>query len=167
MELMPVQEGYFEHLFAFEIENRKWFEEWVPPRPHGYFVYEHFVDYCERLIEEMNSGEGLYYIGFDQGEIIGRFNLTFLDSDTVDIGYRVAHKHIGKGYAHRFTKMLVEAAEKAGASKIKAEALVENSASTKVLRKLGFEPVSNNAKIINVGAREFNLVTFQLLLKEQ
>ena len=167
MELIPVQEVFFERLFSFESENRKWFEEWVPPRPDDYFEYERFVSYGKRLIEEMEAGEGLYFIGFDQGEIVGRFNLTFVESNIVDIGYRVALKHIGKGYAHRFSMLLIEKAKVSGVEKITAEALIENGASTKVLRKLGFELVSNETQIVKLGTKEFSLVPYQLLLTKQ
>ena len=164
MKLMPIEKEHFEKLFDFESTNREWFEEWVPPRPKDYFVFEQFVAHCERLIEEMDSGKGLYFIGYDKGDIIGRFNLTFLESGAVDIGYRVARKHIGNGYAHGFTKMLIEEAKKIGIRRIHADALVENIASTKVLLKLGFEKVSNQSQEISLGAKRYNLAPYQLLL---
>ncbi|AJQ93380.1 GNAT family N-acetyltransferase [Gynuella sunshinyii] len=167
MELIPVQKRFFDKLFDFETTNREWFEEWVPPRPHDYFIYERFVEYCERLIEEVDSGEGLYFIGLIKGEVIGRFNLTFLESGAVDIGYRVAYKHIGKGYAYTFSKMLVEEARKVGGKRLQADALVENTASTKVLKKLGFELTSNETKAIRLGTKTFKLAPYHLLLTKQ
>jgi ribosomal-protein-alanine N-acetyltransferase len=167
MELIPIQKRYFEKLFDFETTNREWFEEWVPPRPHDYFIYERFVEYGERLIEEIDSGEGLYFIGLVKGELVGRFNLTFLENGAGDIGYRVAYKHLGKGYAYGFSKMLVEEAKKVGATRLQADALVENSASTRVLMKLGFESTSNETQTIRLGTKTFRLAPYHLLLTKQ
>ena len=77
------------------------------------------MGFCERLIEEVDSVKGLYFIGFDKDEVIGRFNLTFLENGVGEIGYRLARKYIGKGYAYSFAKILVEEAKHVGAKNYK------------------------------------------------
>lgn len=162
MKLIPIQSSLFKQLFAFEVENRGWFETWVPPRPADFYQYEQFVVYCEQLMDEIDAGEGLYFIGFDNGEMIGRFNLTFTKQGTADIGYRVAKNHIGKGYANYFTAMLIEQAKLAGATSVSADALQENVASTRVLKKLGFERVPRASQVVRLGVSEYKLVPYQL-----
>lgn len=164
MELKPLHECLFEKVFSFEVENRKWFEEWVPPRPGDFFVYERFEAYCSHLIQEMRSGEGMYFVGIDNDEVIGRFNLTYTEPETVDIGYRVAYRHVGRGYAHRFVGMLIEEAQNVGVTRVIADALLENPASTSVLKKLGFEATSSKTIPVTLGYKEYRLASYELLL---
>lgn len=163
MKLIPLHESHFKALFEFEVNNRSWFEKWVPPRPVGYYVYETFKEHSFSLIEEMLSGKGLYFLGIYSNEIIGRFNLTFLDSATADIGYRVAGNQLGKGYGYSFGKLLLAEAQQVGMKKCVAEALQENMASTRILEKLGFQKLDKQATVIELHGKKFNLAAYSLL----
>lgn len=164
MKLVPLHEKDFKALFDFEVENREWFESWVPPRPDGYYEYEVFTKLSSSLVDEMNDGDGLYFLGIQSGEIIGRFNLTFTDDTTADIGYRVSGSQLGKGYGYSFGKLLLAEAKKTGVTKCVAEALLENRGSTRILEKLGFQALDRQTTDVNLGGEKFTLAAYSLIL---
>ena len=89
-------------LFEFETENKAFFEEFVPPRPDSYFIYEKFVRILDMLLEEQEDKKSLFFlIKREKGEIIGRINLIDIDwgTKTAEVGYRVGKNHIAKGSA--------------------------------------------------------------------
>ena len=75
------------------------------------------------------------------GEFIGFAGLKYLDDmQEVDLGYRLAFDHWGKGLATEACKPLVEHGFKElNLNKIMALVIPENKASVRVLEKLGFE----------------------------
>ena len=76
------------------------------------------------------------------GENIGYVQLVPLGGGTWEIGYHIAKRHTGKGYATEAVRaFLPAAAEAVGISEVQGICLSENTASRHVLRKCGFEPV--------------------------
>ena len=76
------------------------------------------------------------------GENIGYVQLAPLENGEWEIGYHIAKKHTGKGYAtEAVSAFLPFAAEKAGIDEILGVCLSENAASKHVLQKCGFIPV--------------------------
>lgn len=164
MELVSLQKQYFKSLFNFETENKNWFEQWVPPRPEGYFEFDNFEHRCNQLVKEMADGEGHYFLGVHNQEVIGRFNLVMTNSTVADIGYRVAEKHVGKGYAFKFSEKLMQHARDIGVEAVTAEALVENEASNIILKKLGFIPTEEALTPVSIGTKNFMLASYRLFL---
>jgi len=79
----------------------------------------------------------------DSGENIGYVQLVPLEDGTWEIGYHIAKKHTGKGYASEAVRAFLPVmAGAAGISEIYGVCLSDNTASKHVLRKCGFEPVS-------------------------
>ena len=79
----------------------------------------------------------------DSGENVGYVQLVPLEDGTWEIGYHIAKKHTGKGYASEAVRAFLPAmADAAGISEIYGVCLSDNTASKHVLKKCGFEPIS-------------------------
>ena len=79
----------------------------------------------------------------DSGENIGYVQLVPLEDGTWEIGYHIAKKHTGKGYASEAVRAFLPAmADAARISEIYGVCLSDNTASKHVLKKCGFEPIS-------------------------
>ena len=77
------------------------------------------------------------------GENIGYVQLVPLEDGTWEIGYHIAKKHTGKGYASEAVRAFLPVmAGAAGISERYGVCLSDNTASKHVLKKCGFEPVS-------------------------
>ena len=80
------------------------------------------------------------------GENIGYVQLAPLEGGTWEIGYHIAKKHTGSGYATEAVKAFLPAAAGAvGAGEVLGVCLSENIASKHVLLKCGFVPVFEGA----------------------
>lgn len=80
------------------------------------------------------------------GENIGYVQLVPLEDGTWEIGYHIAKKHTGKGYASEAVRAFLPVmAGAAGISEIYGVCLSDNAASKQVLKKCGFEPVFEGA----------------------
>ena len=80
------------------------------------------------------------------GENIGYVQLVPLGDGTWEIGYHIAKKHTGRGYATEAVKAFLPViADVTGTDEVCGICLSENAASKQVLRKCGFEPVSEGA----------------------
>lgn len=164
LSLKPLCNDHFSELFQFEYDNREWFEQWVPPRPAEYHHYESFCTICQNLISDANTGTDAFYLAYADDTLVGRFNLTDIHDRTADIGYRIAHAHIGKGYATEFTRQLIDIARAANLLQLNAQALQENSASTRILTRLGFRQCSDDPITVHLGQRQAHLLSYRLEL---
>jgi len=78
----------------------------------------------------------------EDGSVLGRFNLVFVEDGTAALGYRVAQHVAGRGVATAAVRELCRlAAARHGLRTLRAATARENAASQKVLTKAGFVPV--------------------------
>ena len=76
------------------------------------------------------------------GENVGYVQLVPLDDGAWEVGYHIAEKHTGQGYATEAVRaFLPSMAKAAGISEVYGVCLSANAASKRVLAKCGFEPV--------------------------
>lgn len=111
-------------------------------------VFETVEDAAETiafLIAQYGGTEGPYacpVITRNGGENIGYVQLAPLEDGAWEIGYHIAKKYTGNGYATEAVRaFLPAAADRAGIDEIRGICLSENAASKHVLRKSGFVPV--------------------------
>ena len=80
------------------------------------------------------------------GENVGYVQMVPLEDGTWEIGYHIARKHTGKGYATEAVSAFLPYMVKAlGLHEVYGICLKENEASKHVLAKCGFEPISEGA----------------------
>ena len=96
------------------------------------------------LISQYGGTEGplAYPVLTKAGENIGYVQMVPLGGGTWEIGYHIAKRHTGKGYATEAVRAFLPVmAEAVGIGEVQGICLKENAASEQVLRKCGFEPV--------------------------
>jgi len=96
-------------------------------------------------------------------QLVGSCGLGRRPSGAVEMGYWIARSHWGRGLATEACTALIEIARTLGLARLEASHFVDNSASARVLEKLGFEstgliaPRRNCARGADVPARLMRL----------
>ncbi len=94
--------------------------------------------YCYFAVDELSSGELIGFIGLCDQEYEAAF------TPCVDLGYRLARKFWGKGYATEgAAKCLEYAFEMAGLKEVVAVCVTTNTPSENVMKKIGMTYDSN------------------------
>ena len=129
-------------VYAFEKENREYFERSLPPRPAHYFDLEGFKEITRELLREQENHNIYMHIIRDvQGVMVGRINLSVLENDqkTAELGYRIGENVTNLGYASEAVKLILDKAFNTyGLNKIIAGTARDNLTSKRVLLKNGF-----------------------------
>ena len=129
-------------VYSFEKENREYFERNLPPRPANYFDPEGFKKITRELLtEQENHDTYMHLIRDSQGMMVGRINLSVLESDrkTAELGYRIGEKYTNLGYASEAVKLVLDKAfHTYGLNRIVTGTATDNLASKRVLLKNGF-----------------------------
>jgi len=86
--------------------------------------------------------------------LIGGCGLAPAPDGGVEIGYWIARPYWGLGFATEATRALVHAARAMGHRTIRARHAVDNPASARVLRKLGFRPTGDFVRVHSVARGE-------------
>ena len=123
------------HLNSLDEDNRKFVPDEV------FETVEDAKDTLEYLIScyESNDSPLVYPILLKDNSNIGYVQAILLDDNTYEIGYHVAKKYTGNGYASEALKIFLPfIMEKLSINEIMGVCLKENIASIKVLEKVGF-----------------------------
>lgn len=140
-ELQRLRADHAPAILAFETANRDYFAASISDRGDGFF--EHFSEVHQTRLAEQEAGSGAYYVLVaEDGEILGRFNLIFVEGGVAELGYRVAEHVAGRGVATANVRDLCQiAASRHGIDRVKAAISHANAASQRVLLSNGFVPV--------------------------
>ena len=140
-ELQLLRPDHSTAVLDFETTNRAYFTASISDRGDAFF--EHFADVHRARLAEQAAGTGAYYVLLDEdGSVLGRFNLIFVEEGVADLGYRVAQHLACRGVATATVRDLCSlAASRHGVSTIRAATSHANVASRRVLLKAGFAPV--------------------------
>lgn len=137
-ELQRLRADHASALLRFELDNRAYFAAWISDR--GDEFYAHFAERHDALLAKQQAGGGAYYVLVeDDGSVVGRVNLYFVEGDSAELGYRMAEAAAGRGLATAAVRELCDlAADEYGLRRIVAAASRQNIASQKVLINAGF-----------------------------
>jgi len=140
-ELQRLHADHAAAVLAFELANRAYFAAFISDR--GDEFYDQFAERHTALLAEQEAGIGAFYVLLDEdGSVLGRFNLVFVEDGTTKLGYRVAQHVAGRGVATATVRELCRlAAARHGLRTLRAATSRENIASQKVLTNAGFVPV--------------------------
>ena len=129
-------------VYAFERENREYFERNLPPRPANYFDLEGFKEITRELLTEQRNRDVYMHLIRDlQGVMVGRINLSVLEGDrkTAELGYRIGENVTNLGYASEAVKLVLDKAFTTYSfNRIIAGTATDNLASKRVILKNGF-----------------------------
>jgi ribosomal-protein-alanine N-acetyltransferase len=137
-ELQRLRADHAAAILAFESANRAFFATSISDRGDEYF--ENFTERHNALLADQEAGIGAYYVLVDEdGAVLGRFNLLFVEDGVGELGYRVAHHVTGRGVATATVRDLCSlAASRHGVSTLRAATSHGNVASQRVLLNAGF-----------------------------
>jgi [ribosomal protein S5]-alanine N-acetyltransferase len=140
-ELQLLRADHAAALLAFESANRAYFAASISDRGDEYF--ERFADRLDSLLADQEAGHGAYYaLLSEDGSVLGRFNLVFVEPGVAQLGYRVAQDASGRGVATATVRELCALAPaRHGVTTLRAATSRANAASQRVLLKAGFLPV--------------------------
>jgi [ribosomal protein S5]-alanine N-acetyltransferase len=135
-----VRDSHAEALLAFELENRAYFAASIPDRGEEYFT--DFDARHSELLALQAAGIAYFHLLLSEdGEVVGRVNLTEVADGSAELGYRMAEKVAGQGVATAAVRQLRElAAARYGLTRLRARATLDNVASCAVLERNGFVP---------------------------
>ena len=109
------------------------------------YLPEHAREFVKREQDPRIPNFLMTLPGDDGSRIIG--SIGFGETDTgIELGYWIARPYWGKGYATEAGRGLIEIARLLGYQRLEAGHFLDNPASGKVLRKLGFRPTGKVAK---------------------
>jgi RimJ/RimL family protein N-acetyltransferase len=124
-------------MLDFELENRAFFTRTIGDRGDGYFT-----DFPARhagLVAENESGAALLFAVRDEdGRVVGRVNIGPVQDGSGDIGYRIAERACGRGYARAAVELALRVAAERGLTRVDAMTAEDNVASLRVLEANGF-----------------------------
>ena len=140
-ELQQQRADHAVAVLAFELANRAYFAASISDRGDAFF--DEFTARHRALLDEQAAGIGAFYVLVaEDGSVLGRFNLVFVDRGTAELGYRVAQHVAGRGVATETVRELCRlAATRHGLRRLRAATACENVASRKVLANAGFVAV--------------------------
>ncbi|MGL1892489.1 MAG: GNAT family N-acetyltransferase [Spirochaetaceae bacterium] len=163
MDIKLISKNDKEALFDFEVRNRDWFEQSVPPRPTGYFKYESFSNIIDSLLAEQLQGLCYLYVIYQNNKIVGRVNISAINSEVGDIGYRVCKDHIGQGIGTKALRFLIKNAKDVhGLKSLTAKTTPDNYGSQRVMEKCGFNYVKTEKNAGTLNNKSIDFVCYQL-----
>ncbi|MEZ8319744.1 GNAT family N-acetyltransferase [Vibrio splendidus] len=132
-------------LLEFEVENREWFEQFVPAREDRFYSNTGVAEQITSFLTEYDNGEMIPMLIKDSNSTIcGRINIRDIDqnAESGELGYRVGRPFASKGIAsNAVRKLLIYLAENSSLKYVDAYALVGNVGSNKILSNTGFDLV--------------------------
>lgn len=140
-ELQRLRADHASAVLCFERTNRAYFAAFISDRGDEFF--EQFTERHNALLADQEAGVGAFYVlAAEDGSILGRFNLKFVDEGVAELGYRVAQHVAGRGVATATVSDLCRlAASEHRIHTIRAATSLANTASQKVLLNAGFVAV--------------------------
>jgi ribosomal-protein-alanine N-acetyltransferase len=140
-ELQRLRADHAPAVLDFELANRAYFAASISDR--GDEFYEHFTERHQAVLTQQQAGVGAYHVLVaEDGSVLGRFNLHFVEDGCAELGYRVAQHAAGRGLATATVRELCHLAPaQYGLRKVRAATSLQNAASQTVLTKAGFLPV--------------------------
>jgi [ribosomal protein S5]-alanine N-acetyltransferase len=140
-QLQRLEADHAPAVLAFETANRTYFAASISDRGDDYF--EHFAEGFESLLADQEAGTGAFYVLVDDdGAVLGRFNLSFVEDGVAELGYRVARQAAGQGVATATVRDICSlGAARHGIRTVRAACARANVASQRVLLKAGFLPI--------------------------
>lgn len=168
MKLALIKLSDAQQLLDFELSNKQWFEQFIPPREDDFYslagveqhIREFLLDYhCNELIPML--------IKSSDNKIIGRINVSNIDrvKGIAHLGYRVAQEAINRGVAKWAVSQLGTVLQGTKVQTIYAYASTSNPASQKVLVSSGFESVKLVENYAQLHGEMIDCIEYRLVVR--
>jgi ribosomal-protein-alanine N-acetyltransferase len=154
-----------EALFAFERDNRAFFEATINARPAAYYSIDGVALAVTRAMQDAVDDLGYQYLVKDAGRIVGRVNLSGVRRahfHSAALGYRVGEEACGKGVAGEAVRQVLGIAfGELGLARIEADCRVENAGSVRVLLRNGFSQFGHSRRSFELGGVWYDRLHFE------
>ncbi|MCF6344738.1 MAG: GNAT family N-acetyltransferase [Devosiaceae bacterium] len=149
-------------LLDFELDNKKWFEQFVPARNASYLTPNGINEAIKVLVDEMTAGEGAYYLVFADDKVIGRINFSRININSAELGFRIAKNFTGNNIAAKMIKQLLpKVKESLEITVVIAQTSCNNPASIRTLEKCGFQETGIKKAAVKLHGESLDLVQFE------
>ena len=144
LNVQALEMRHAEAMLEYYERNREHLKRWEPDRTEEFYTIAFQRSLVERAREEEEKGVGARFVAFENGgdEIVAAVNLSNVRRGVIHagvIGYSVDEKRQGRGYATEAAGAVVRYAfETLNLHRIETSYQPENTASGRVLRRLGF-----------------------------
>ena len=141
-----------EELYAFEINNRDYFEQFMSSLGDDYYLQENFLKTFNDMLKKQEKNHAIYYLIFDNdSNIIGTISLTDIDHNnhSTRLECKIAENSTGVGIATYSLKTIIDIIDKDLIREIHCKITHFNIGFQKVLEKNGFQ-------LIYIDSDEFN-----------
>ncbi|ACB60944.1 GCN5-related N-acetyltransferase [Exiguobacterium sibiricum 255-15] len=155
-----------DELFAFERDNRRYFEQSIPSRGDDYYEPETFRERHASLLQEQLDGKSFFFlIKNETGSILGRINLVDRHPITkrAELGYRIGRLNTVKGIATQAVRLLMEYCPALDIQEIQAKTTDGNTASQIILSRNGFKRV-NEEETAELNGQQVTLIQFKRIV---
>lgn len=129
-------------VLVFERENRAYFAASISDRGDDYFTG--FRQRFRGLLAEQGAGACRFHVVVsDNGDVVGRVNLTDVVGGSAELGFRVAEKAAGRGLTTAAVRTVCAMAVRDyGLRSLRASAAADNAGSRAVLSRVGLAIVT-------------------------
>lgn len=105
--------------------------------------------------------------GVTGSPVVGCIGVDLMETGNIELGYWIARDHWNKGYATEAGRAALANAKSLGYDQVEASHFVDNPASGRVLRKLGFQPTGTiKPRFSKARGSEVEAVEFQISLSD-
>lgn len=162
----PPAPSDLQELLSFELENRGFFERSINARPPGYYSEDGVAGAIElAALDARRDTAYQFLIRNDAGSLVGRINLIRVRRahfHSAELGYRIAERFGGQGYATEAVRLIVaKAFDDLGLKRIEATARPENAGSVTVLSRNGFTQFGRSTQSFELHGNWYDLLHFE------
>ncbi len=166
LHLSPPKLADLSDLFAFEVANRKFFEQHINSRPKGFYSEDGVAAAITAAERDAKDDKAFQYlVRDDSGVLVARVNLTRVRREhfhSAELGYRVAQSYAGKGYAREAARLvLLNAFDEHRLVRVEATSRPENIGSVKVLAHHGFKQFGRSTQSVELQGIWYDLLHFE------
>lgn len=171
LTLAPPVSSDVQPLLEFELRNRAYFESHINARPPSFYSPQGVAQAIAQAQRDAEDDKGFQYLVRDvAGQLIGRINFSRVRRahfHSAELGYRIAERETGKGYAGQAVRLALEAALSVHKLvRVEATARAENAGSVAVLKRNGFSPFGRSTRSFELGGEWFDLLHFERRLQD-
>ena len=156
-------------IFAYELENREHLAPWSPLRTDEFYTLDNCMSQCEASESAFEAGNEVKFVALDKdtSEIVGVCSFTGIVRGVFQacfLGYSVTRKFEGQGYMTEILEASISYMfDVVGLNRVMANYMPCNTASEKVLLKLGFEKEGISRRYLKIaGNWEDHILTSKL-----
>ncbi|MCG9750206.1 GNAT family N-acetyltransferase [Vibrio brasiliensis] len=168
MKLTLIALSDAQQLLDFELDNKLWFEQFIPPRESDFYSVEGVKQHIREFLLDYHCNELVpMLIKSDDNKILGRLNVSNIDSKkaVAHLGYRVGHQAINQGVAKWAVSQLSKVLKGKRVKTIYAYAATTNPASQKVLTSNGFEAVKVVSNYAELHGEMIDCIEYRLIIR--